>query len=118
MRCLVAIVAVGLAPGCVASLTPAGSLVQRVPVAASGDVLATCEFLGTISASENGAWGNSIKDRRGALNKVRNEVAERGGDAYLVVDSASDWESWFIEAEAFNCGTEGAPADVGDEADH
>ena len=104
--------------GCATGLTRAGSMIRQ---ATDLSVRTGCEFLGTIDASERVGW--SYADyRRGAMNTVRNRVAEMGGDTFLVVGSETGSLGAHVQAEAYRCGRVGsgrqapaapAPADQG-----
>lgn len=87
--------------GCVAKLTPAGAEVNRARDLAF--VAQNCEFLGEVMATEDGAWGHNLKDREGALNRIRNQVAQMGGDVFLITDESSGGFAWHFVADAFNC---------------
>lgn len=106
-----ALVAVALTlAGCAAKLTPAGARVREV--AGADRVRSSCEFLGIIDAVERSGW-DLADDRRGAMNQIRNRVAEMGGDAFLLVGSGVDLMGANAQAEAYSCGTEAPPRRVG-----
>jgi hypothetical protein len=53
-------------------------------------------------ASEGSGW--DVPDNwRGALNKIRNQVAQMGGNAFEVSQSTSSGIRTLIHAEAYNC---------------
>lgn len=116
MRLLFAALAlVVAASGCAAKLTPAGRMVRQVP--ADSPIRAECEFLGVLeesatatafaqglenyNAENEGRFPTRVQSTE-ALTKVRNAVAELGGDAFIIVGSG-DFD---VQAEAYNCGIE------------
>lgn len=61
-----------------------------------------CKFLGPVSGSE--AFGLDIAgDAESAFNKVRNEVAARGGNSFVLTQSTSSDEATNVQADAYNC---------------
>ena len=90
--------------GCAAGLTRGGSMIRQ---ATDLSVRTGCEFLGTIDESEKSGWDHA-DDRRGAMNRVRNRVAELGGDTFLVVSLETDAFGAYVQAEAYRCGTVGS----------
>lgn len=90
--------------GCAAGLTRAGSMIRH---STDLSVRTGCEFLGTIDESEKSGWDHA-DDRRGAMNRVRNRVAELGGDTFLVVSLETDAFGAYVQAEAYRCGTVGS----------
>ena len=69
--------------GCAARLTQAGAMIREHKDPA---IRERCEFLGVVDATEKSGWDHA-DDRRGALNQIRNLVAELGGDTFFVVSS-------------------------------
>ena len=112
-----------LLSGCAAKLTPAGARVREV--VGADRVRASCEFLGVVEGNDSAAVGEAFaaglegrpssydpsRRRRGAdaVRRVRNQVAELGGDAFLEVG----WDGETLQAEAYDCGTEAPPQRVG-----
>ena len=95
---LAAIVAVLILSGCAAQLTQRGRMVRQIqPDWATG-----CEFLGVIDASEGNGW-DVADDRRGALNRIRNQVADMGGNAFVISQSTSNGFRTLIQADAYKC---------------
>ena len=79
-----AVVVLGiLVTGCAASLTQAGSMVRDM-TNMFDTIRAECTFLGVVEAEES-AGSSLASDERGALARIRNEVANRGGDAFLLL---------------------------------
>jgi hypothetical protein len=61
-----------------------------------------CKFLGVLDASEGSGW-DVPDDRRGALNRIRNQVAQMGSNAFVVTQSTSSGIRTLIQADAYNC---------------
>ena len=104
--------------GCAVKLTPAGAMVREVEPA----MRAACEFLGVVEAGDKGsqvlasiaAGATGIADGATAgarvgsmasgssskmLRRLRNEVGELGGDAFVVVGG----DRFELQAEAYRC---------------
>ena len=62
-----------------------------------------CNFLGPVSGAEYFAWTTS-GDAQSALNKVRNEVARRGGNAFVLTQTVSNDDGTVTHADAYRCG--------------
>lgn len=123
MRGIVVIVAALLA-GCAPKLSPQGALVREVR---DVEIRSTCEFLGVveeeasttamgdaltqavedINAGQEGRYARNTgrTESTEALTKVRNTVAEMGGDAFIIV-GAGDYD---VQAEAYRCVDESSP---------
>lgn len=83
---------------CETELTPEAQLVRQIPATAQSK----CQFLGPVTGTE--AFGmTSAKDAESALNKVRNSVAERGGNAFVLSNMATTIESTVAQADAYRC---------------
>jgi len=95
---LVVVAAVFILAGCAAQLTQKGRMVRQI----QPDWATKCEFLGVIDASEGTGW-DIAGDRRGALNKIRNKVAEMGGDAFVISQSTSNEFRTLIQADVYKC---------------
>ncbi|WP_420449566.1 trypsin-like peptidase domain-containing protein [Candidatus Palauibacter sp.] len=92
--------------GCATGLTRAGSMIRE---STDLSVRNRCEFIGTIDESERMGAGQG-DNRRGALNRVRNRVAELGGDTFLIVSLDTDNSGAYVQAEVYGCGTVGSSA--------
>ena len=67
---------------CAAPLTTGGSSVRQIaPEARSG-----CRHLGVIDVDGGLFYSSHAEARRDILNKVRNETARRGGNAFTLTD--------------------------------
>jgi hypothetical protein len=84
--------------GCVTGMTTAGAMVRQI----THNEVAACRFLGVVDGSSS--LGNTIGDnQRGALNEVRNKVAELGGNAFLLRHGFSEVYGTAVQAEAYLC---------------
>lgn len=84
--------------GCAAELTQEGRMVREI----EPDWATECEFMGVLDASEGGGW-DIADDRRGALNRIRNQVAQLGGNAFALSQGTSNGIRTLIQAEAYKC---------------
>ena len=87
-----------LLSGCAAELTDGGRSVRQIPSAQKGE----CKFIGVVEGSEGNGW-DIQDDRRGAINRIRNEVAKVRGNAFVIVDGSSGVVRTFIQADAYRC---------------
>lgn len=87
-----------LLSACETRLSSVGSQVRDM----SGQNVSGCSFIRVVEASE--MWGNSVAgDRRSALNKLRNEVAKAGGNAFVIDNFDSNVLQSVVQAEALRC---------------
>lgn len=83
---------------CTTELTPEAQLVRQIPA----ETLPRCTFLGPVSGSE--AFGLDIAgDAESAFNKMRNAVAARGGNAFVLTNSTSTNDATNVQADAYKC---------------
>jgi hypothetical protein len=83
--------------GCAAQLTEEGRMVRQIITAQSEE----CEFLGVVEASEKS--GLEMSDlHTGAFNRLRNEIARLGGNAYVHTITASSARTK-VQADAYKC---------------
>jgi hypothetical protein len=87
-----------LLAGCAAQLTPQGRMVREI----QPDWATKCKFMGVLDASEGNGW-DGADDRRGALNRIRNQVADLGGNAFALSQSSSNDFRTLIQADAYKC---------------
>lgn len=88
--------------GCMAKLTTEGAAVQSVTDAQRERA---CEFITIVTGSEN--MGSSTgADAQSAMNKLRNAVAEAGGNAMRILSTDSDNNATTVTAEALRCDPE------------
>lgn len=84
--------------GCVTEMTPEANTVRQI----SPDVATACRFIGPVSGSE--MWGlGTAQDVRSALNKLRNEVAAKGGNAFVLGHSSTRDDGTIVQADAYRC---------------
>lgn len=83
---------------CAAQLTSEGRMVREI----QPDWSTKCKFLGVLDASEGNGW-DVPDDRRGALNSIRNQVAQLGGNAFVVSQGTSNGIRTLIQADAYSC---------------
>ena len=94
---LVTICGVFLA-GCSTELTPEAQLVRQI----TPQMTSNCKFLGPVSGTE--IMGMTLADdTNSALNKLRNEVANRGGNAFVLTNSASTLDGANAQGDAYSC---------------
>lgn len=84
--------------GCSTELTSGGANVRQVSLSAAS----TCTFLGPVTGSE--AFGLDIAgDTQSAFNKMRNSVAERGGNSFVLSSTSSNADITVVQADAYRC---------------
>ncbi|WP_316013863.1 DUF4156 domain-containing protein [Roseobacter sp. HKCCA0434] len=98
MRDYIALIAFMLISSCSTELTSQGKTVRQI----SSGTSESCEFLGPITASESMGLDIAM-DMESAFNQVRNEVALRGGNAFVVSASSTSEFSTVVQADAYNC---------------
>ena len=81
-----------------AACSPDLTSVQQTPA----DENTNCEFLGPVSGMEL-SGPNSGNDPQSALDEVRSEVAARGGNAFSLVRSTTDFAGTITQADAYLC---------------
>lgn len=82
-----------------ATLTPQGALVQSVTDAQRERA---CDFLTIVTAAESNGL-STADDAQSAMNKIRNSVAEIGGNAMRILSTTTTQEATTVTAEALNC---------------
>ena len=87
-----------LTASCQAPMTESGRMVRQIEASA----VSPCEFLGVVTGSEGLAW-TIAGDRRNALNKIRNQVAEMGGNAYVLTQTNTDTFGTNTQADGYAC---------------
>lgn len=93
-----AIIAALLA-GCAATeLTEAGMMVREITPGMTSE----CRFLGVVQSGE-GETVSVTEDRRSAMNKMRNEVAARGGNSFVLNDMLTTAIETVMQADAYEC---------------
>lgn len=98
MRQIIICLAVVAVTGCSTDLTSKAQLVRQIPA----ETKSKCNFLGPVSAME--LFGlSTAHDATSALNKVRNEVANRGGNAFVQNSITSNPDGTSVQADAYFC---------------
>ncbi|MBU2991602.1 DUF4156 domain-containing protein [Octadecabacter sp. 1_MG-2023] len=89
----------GLA-ACSAELTPEAQLVRQI----TPQMTERCQFLGPVSGTE--LMGMTVTDDvSSALNKLRNETAARGGNAFVLSNTQSSLDGSIALGDAYVCPT-------------
>ena|GEM_PF-864886 len=87
-----------LLQSCVVGLNKYGASVRSV----QDKINYKCKFITTVTGS--GSWGtSSAHDAEGAMNEIRNRVAEVGGNAFKILNIDSDAFTSTVVAEALKC---------------
>jgi len=89
--------------GCATTaLTPEGSIVRAVDADWAND----CEFLGVMEVTQNSSR-TPDENKMGALTELRNQIAAKGGNAYMVVTNGNrrSVDGYLIQAESYSCGS-------------
>lgn len=84
--------------GCSAELTQAGKTVRQVSLQTSN----SCKFLGPVTGSESMGLDVAM-DVTSAYNKVRNSVAQMGGNSFVVSSSSTSSATTVVQADAYHC---------------
>ena len=79
-------------------LTEEGRMVRQI----KADWATKCEFLGVINASFSSGI-DITRDRRGALNDIRNRISQINGNAFVITDISSSKWGTAIQADAYKC---------------
>ncbi|MGB3553417.1 MAG: DUF4156 domain-containing protein [Jannaschia sp.] len=79
-------------------LTPEAMAVRQI----TPDLTNGCRFLGPVSGSEFFGW-TQAGDAASALNQVRNDVAARGGNAFVLTQTRGDFDGTITQADAYLC---------------
>lgn len=83
---------------CSTELTPQAQLVRQIPA----ETKSSCKFLGPVSGTEMLGL-TTAHDAESALNKVRNEVALRGGNAFVLSNMTTRLDATNAQADAYSC---------------
>ncbi len=98
MRFMLFVPFLALLAGCNTELTPEAQLVRQIPA----QIVSNCEFLGPVSEIE--MFGLTMShDSQSALNKVRNSVASKGGNAFVLTNTSSNMDGTIAQADAYRC---------------
>lgn len=100
MNKLIAIMAFSAVSACSTELTPQAQLVRQI----TPQMTDSCQFLGPVSGTE--LMGLTVADDTdSALNKVRNETAARGGNAFVLSNTTSSLDGSIAQGDAYACPT-------------
>ena len=92
------LIAAAFVAACSTELTTKSVSVRQISLAGAEK----CMFLGPVSGSE--FFGLTVAgDAQSALNKVRNAVAEIGGNAFVLTQTISDGDGTVSHADAYSC---------------
>ena len=83
---------------CSVSLTKDAQMTREI----QKDWANQCKFLGTGEQSNGTGW-TVAGDARNTKNAVRNDVATRGGNSYVINDRYSSGFSTSVSYEIYNC---------------
>ena len=84
--------------GCSTELSQAGKSVRQISLQSAN----ACQFLGPVTGSESMGLDEAM-DVTSAYNKVRNAVAQMGGNAFVVSSSSTSSASTVVQADAYKC---------------
>ncbi|WP_190285434.1 hypothetical protein [Mameliella alba] len=91
-------IAAAFVSACSTELTTQAVSVRQISLAGAEN----CTFLGPVSGAE--FFGLTVAgDAQSALNKVRNSVAEIGGNAFVLTQTISDDAGTVSHADAYSC---------------
>ncbi|SEW47142.1 protein of unknown function [Cognatiyoonia koreensis] len=83
---------------CSAEISPEAQLVRQV----TPQMTEQCQFLGPVSGTE--LLGLTVADdANSALNKLRNETANRGGNAFVLSNTTSSLDGSIAQGDAYSC---------------
>lgn len=87
--------------GCAVAITKEGSQVREI----QHDWATKCKFLGVIEVSGGLIYSSLPEAKRDMLNKMRNETARLGGNAFAITASVAEkgFSEPFAQADAYNC---------------
>lgn len=100
MRAVIAIACVLTIGACTTDLSSEAELVRQIPA----ETQSACTFLGAVSGSES-LGIDTGGDADSAFNKVRNAVAAKGGNAFVLSNSISNGFGTNVQADAYRCPT-------------
>lgn len=98
MRCTGFLALPFILAACSTELTQSGKEVRQISAQTSN----SCHFLGPVTGSES--WGiDEAMDTTSAYNKVRNSVAQLGGNAFVQSSSSTSSATTVVQADAYRC---------------
>ena len=84
--------------GCGVPLTREGGRVRRI----NPESKTECRYLGVVEADEDNPF-DPAEGQRDAMNSIRNKVATRGGNAFVISNGARYGSKTIIQADAYWC---------------
>ncbi|WP_371931389.1 DUF4156 domain-containing protein [Roseovarius sp. MMSF_3359] len=98
MRSFILLITAATVGACSTALEPGAERVRQI----NPNMTDTCQFLGPVTGGES--MGIDVAaDVNSAYNKVRNEVARRGGNAFVVSASSTSQAQTVVQADAYAC---------------
>ncbi|WP_370331067.1 DUF4156 domain-containing protein [Aquicoccus porphyridii] len=83
---------------CSTELSQAGKSVRQISLQTAN----SCQFLGPVTGSESMGIDVAM-DVTSAYNTVRNQVAQMGGNAFVISSSSTSIASTVVQADAYSC---------------
>jgi hypothetical protein len=100
MRHIILVIAIALA-ACAAPLTQGGGQARQIQPNDS----TPCKFLGVVDVTGNLIYSSATEARRDMLARMRNETAQKGGNAFAVtmIDVERGFSLPMAQADAYRC---------------
>ncbi|MFC3530203.1 DUF4156 domain-containing protein [Paracoccus mangrovi] len=95
---MVPVAAILILSACSTQLSQSGKKVRQISLHAADN----CQFIGSVTGSESMGIDEAM-DVGSAFNKVRNAVAQMGGDAFVVSATSTSISSTVVQADAYRC---------------
>lgn len=83
---------------CSTELSQEGKSVRQISLQATN----TCQFLGPVTGSESMGFDEAM-DVTSAYNKIRNSVAQIGGNAFVISSSSTSSATTVVQGDAYSC---------------
>ena len=83
---------------CSTELSQEGKSVRQISLQTAN----ACQFLEPVTGSESMGIDEAM-DVTSAYNKVRNSVAQMGGNAFVVSSTSTSSATTVVQADAYNC---------------
>ena len=83
---------------CSTELSQEGQAVRQISLESSN----SCQCLGPVTGAESMGLDEAM-DVTSAYNKVRNAVAQMGGNAFVVSSTSTSIASTVVQGDAYNC---------------
>lgn len=100
-RTIMLIFSISLLSGCAAPITKEGYQVREI----QHDWATTCKFIGIVEVSGGLIYSSLPEAKHDMLNKLRNETARLGGNAFATNDRVVEkgFSEPFAQADAYKC---------------